>query len=110
MIVDHNPEAFCERIPSFVDQIPEVDHLNLFLALIGYVALSSCLAIPLILFLSSRGHHSPDFIGKCCDAFRNELERRDLVNYVNSILTAYVVKTPPDHEGALSLLLRLRGA
>ncbi|KAF8963616.1 IKI3 family-domain-containing protein [Flammula alnicola] len=90
VIVDHNPEAFGERIPSFVDQIPEVEHLNLFLALIG------------------RGHHSPEFIAKCCDAFRDELEKRDLTKYVNSILTAHVVKTPPDHEAGLSLLLRLR--
>lgn len=35
VIVDHDPAAFCARIPAFVDQIPEVDHLNLFLALIG---------------------------------------------------------------------------
>jgi hypothetical protein len=57
----------------------------------------------------SRGHHSPEFIAKCCDAFREELEKRDLTKYVNSILTAHVVKTPPDHEAGLSLLLRLRG-
>lgn len=35
VIVDHDPEAFVERIPSFVEQIPEVEHLNLFLALVG---------------------------------------------------------------------------
>ncbi|KAG6836197.1 hypothetical protein H0H93_010463, partial [Arthromyces matolae] len=39
---------------------------------------------------------------------RTELEKKDLKQYVNSILTAYVVKTPPDHEAGLSLLLRLR--
>lgn len=35
VIVDHDREAFAERIPSFVEQIPEVEHLNLFLALVG---------------------------------------------------------------------------
>ena len=35
VIVDHDPEAFAEKIPSFVEQIPEVEHLNLFLALVG---------------------------------------------------------------------------
>ena len=35
VIVDHDPEAFVERIPLFVEQIPEVEHLNLFLALVG---------------------------------------------------------------------------
>ncbi|KAF4620926.1 hypothetical protein D9613_000930 [Agrocybe pediades] len=90
VIVDHDPKALLERIPSFVDQIPEVEHLNLFLALVG------------------RGHNTPEFIAKICDTFIAELEKRDLTHYVNSILTAHVVKTPPDHEAALSLLLRLR--
>jgi len=35
VIVDHDPEAFLERIPTFVEQVPEVEHLNLFLALVG---------------------------------------------------------------------------
>jgi elongator complex protein 1 len=33
-----------------------------------------------------------------------------LNKYVKSILTTYVVKSPPDHEAALALLLRLRGS
>ncbi|PPQ93843.1 hypothetical protein CVT25_013552 [Psilocybe cyanescens] len=90
VIVDYNPERLLERIPYFVDQIPEVEHLNLFLALIG------------------RGNNTPEFIAKICDSFRDELEKRDLTKYVNSILTAHVVKTPPDHEAGLALLLRLR--
>ena len=36
VVVDHNPEKFMQDIPSFVDQIPEVDHLNLVLTLVGY--------------------------------------------------------------------------
>jgi elongator complex protein 1 len=40
---------------------------------------------------------------------RVELEGRDLEKYVNSILTAHVVKSPPDYEAGLALLLRLRG-
>ncbi|CAA7260510.1 unnamed protein product [Cyclocybe aegerita] len=90
VIVDHNPEKFVVDIPSFVDQIPEVDHLNLMLTLIG------------------RGTHPQEFIASLCNAFRDELEKRDLTKYVNSILTAHVVKTPPDHEAGLALLLRLR--
>lgn len=35
VIVDHSPETLLARIPAFVDQIPEVDHLNLFIASIG---------------------------------------------------------------------------
>ena len=59
--------------------------------------------------LGSRGDRPPETIATLCDAFRDELERRDLTKYVNSILTAHVVKIPPDHEAGLALLLRLRG-
>ena len=62
----------------------------------------------MVLFLS-RGPQSAEKIAEFCDAVRIELEKRDLKRYVNSILTAFVVKTPPDHEAALELLLRLRG-
>lgn len=56
-----------------------------------------------------RGNQSIEIVAKLCDAIRLELEKRDLTRYVNAILTAYVVKTPPDHESALALLLRIRG-
>ena len=35
VIVDHDPERLKQNISSFIDQIPEVDHLNLFLTLTG---------------------------------------------------------------------------
>jgi elongator complex protein 1 len=44
-----------------------------------------------------------------CDRIREELERVDLTRYTNSVLTAHVVKSPPEHEAALRLLLRIRG-
>ena len=31
IIYDHDPQGFFKRLSTFVDQIPEVDHLNLFL-------------------------------------------------------------------------------
>lgn len=48
-------------------------------------------------------------VAKFCDAIRLKLEEVDLTKYVNSILTAHVVKNPPDLEAALNLLLTLRG-
>lgn len=50
-----------------------------------------------------------EVVVQTCDSIREELEKRDLKKYVNSILTAHVVKQPPDHEAGLSLLLRLKG-
>jgi len=39
VLVEHNQAAFLEHLASFVDQIHEVDHINLFLTSLGYVAL-----------------------------------------------------------------------
>ena len=50
-----------------------------------------------------------EVVTKYCDAIREELEKRDLTKYVNSVLTAYVVKKPADYEASLSLLHRLKG-
>ena len=48
-------------------------------------------------------------ISRYCDAVRQVLERRSIIQYVYSILTAYVMKKPAEYEAALSLLLRIRG-
>jgi hypothetical protein len=48
-------------------------------------------------------------VTELCDSVRRELESRDLEKYINSILTAYVVKRPPDLEAGLRILLQLRG-
>ena len=40
---------------------------------------------------------------------REQLEGKDIEKYINSILTAYVVKRPPDLEAGLRVLLQLRG-
>ena len=50
-----------------------------------------------------------EMISRVCDSIRAELENRDLNRYINSILTAYVFRQPPDYEACLGLLLRIRG-
>jgi elongator complex protein 1 len=107
-IIEHDCVKFLEDIPSFVEQVHEVDHINLFLTGIGCV--HRCrLASALIPCCYSRGSQPPETITRLCDAIRVELEKKDLAKYVNSVLTAHLVKTPPDHEAGLGLLLRLRG-
>ncbi|KAG6878005.1 hypothetical protein C0993_000965 [Termitomyces sp. T159_Od127] len=113
VLVEHDEARFLERIAAFVEQIGEVEHVNLFLSNLG------CVSCPVSnLFGLTPPHPTPPpyrrgtqpaaTIARLCDAVRVELERKDLKKYVNSILTAYVVKTPPEHEAALALLLRLR--
>ncbi|KAJ7198481.1 pol II transcription elongation factor [Mycena pura] len=89
-LVEHDQAAFMENLPLFLEQVHEMDHINLFLTGVG------------------RGPQSPEMIAKLCDAIRAELERKDLKKYVNSILTAYMVKTPADPESGLRVLLRLK--
>ncbi|KAF7362473.1 polymerase II transcription elongation factor [Mycena venus] len=90
VLVEHDHTAFLENLPLFIEQVHEVDHINLFLTGVG------------------QGKQSPERIAQICDTLRTELERKDLTKYINSILTAYMVKTPPDPEAGLALLLRLR--
>ncbi|KIM63897.1 hypothetical protein SCLCIDRAFT_1213692 [Scleroderma citrinum Foug A] len=90
IIVEHDQGAFLAGVPAFVEQVQDVDSINLFLTSIG------------------RSQLSLKTITDVCDVIRCELETKDLSKYVNSILTAYVVKTPPDCEAGLALLLRLR--
>ncbi|KAJ7252430.1 IKI3 family-domain-containing protein [Mycena haematopus] len=89
-LVEHDYATFLANLPLFIEQVHEVDHISLFLTGVG------------------RGKQSPEIIAQLCDALRAELERKDLTKYVNCILTAYMVKTPPDPEAGLALLLRLR--
>ncbi|KAG9312245.1 IKI3 family-domain-containing protein [Chiua virens] len=89
-IVQHNLNAFMEGVSAFVEQVQDVDHVNLFLTNLG------------------RSQLPQKSIADVCDAVRRELEIKDMSKYVNSIMTAHVVKSPPDHEAALVTLLRLR--
>jgi hypothetical protein len=50
VIVDRNLGKFMNDISDFVDQVPEVDHINLFLTLIGYVV---CLVSSSILYFNN---------------------------------------------------------
>lgn len=110
VFLEHNREAFMRNIPQFLEQVSDVDYINLFLTSVGYVHLIATERTNLTKYLLRRqGSLSDATVSDLCDAVRIELEKKDVKQYVNSILTAHVVKRPPDHEAGLSLLLRLRG-
>ncbi|PCH36634.1 IkappaB kinase complex IKAP component [Wolfiporia cocos MD-104 SS10] len=90
VLIDHNREAFKQNLPHFVKEVDDVDYINLFLTSLGQGSLPAGL------------------VSELCDGIRLELEKRDLKRYISSILTAYIMKRPPDHEAGLALLLRLR--
>ncbi|KAI9441755.1 IKI3 family-domain-containing protein [Lactarius indigo] len=90
VIVDRDPKLFRERLSFFVEQVGDVDYINLFLTNLA------------------QGSQPAEVISELCDSVRKELESRDMEKYINSILTAYVVKRPPDLEAGLRVLLQLR--
>lgn len=51
-----------------------------------------------------------DKVNNVCDRLRAILEAKDLVKYVDTILTTHVCKQPADYEAGLRLLLQLQGA
>jgi elongator complex protein 1 len=108
VIVDRDPKLFRERLSSFIEQVYDVDYINLFLTNLGSVVFSehTDLALTKVRRQSSQ---PPEVISELCDAVREHLEGKDIEKYINSILTAYVVKRPPDLEAGLRVLLQLRG-
>jgi elongator complex protein 1 len=109
VLVTHSQEAFLEHLPQFVEQVHEVDHINLFLTNVGWVKVCLVELVTEIFSCVRRSALPKDVIAKICDAISQELEKKNLTLYVNSILTAHVVKTPPEYEEGLKVLLRLRG-
>jgi IKI3 family len=107
-IVDRDPNLFRERLPSFIEQVCDVDYINLFLTSLGFVLFSDLLPAGADQGFS-QGSQSPEVISELCDAVREQLEAQDIEKYINSILTAYIVRRPPDLEAGLRVLLRLRG-
>lgn len=48
-------------------------------------------------------------VNTICNAFIDVLRKKYLSKHMQNIITAYVCKTPPDHESALSLITSLKG-
>ncbi|KAI0278772.1 IKI3 family-domain-containing protein [Russula aff. rugulosa BPL654] len=90
VIVDRDPKLFTERLSTFIEQVHDVDYINLFLTNLG------------------QSSQPPELISELCDAVRERLEGQDIEKYINSILTAYVVKRPLNLEAGLRVLLQLR--
>ncbi|KAF9432452.1 hypothetical protein BGZ76_010790 [Entomortierella beljakovae] len=129
LLYDHNPKAFMENVAEFVKQIKEVDHLNLFLSFLKSEDVTQTLyplsgsgsllkqPLPQTQVRPSGGKAgyknaiSPELaekVNRVCDAVRDVLQTMDKKTYINSILTTYVRKSPPDLESALVLLAELK--
>lgn len=93
-----------------VDQVKNVDHINLILGGLKNEDVSkSMYPAPGTPAASTSSFEVPGKVNKICDAMMKVLDGKDMLKYVDSILTAHVVKTPPDQEEALRMLHRLKG-
>ncbi|KAL7317602.1 putative elongator complex protein 1 [Mucor circinelloides] len=110
ILYDDSPERFVENIRTFIEQVPEVDYLNLFL--------SNLRNEDTLVTMYRRGGRTADQltaatgvenkVNSICEAVRNVLIELGREHYIQSILSTYVRSSPPDIESAMALLSELR--
>ncbi|KAI8385764.1 IKI3 family-domain-containing protein [Blakeslea trispora] len=110
ILYDDDPQRFIDHVHAFVEQVFEVDYLNLFL--------SNLRNEDTLVTMYRRGGRSADQltaasgvenkVNSICEAIRNVLIELGRDHYIQSILSTYVRKSPPDIESAMSMLSELR--
>ncbi|CAG8447568.1 10999_t:CDS:10 [Ambispora leptoticha] len=116
ILYDHAPDTFLGNVKTFVEQVSEVDYLNLFLSSLRNEDVTLTMyPYPSNDKSENGASQKPNDridprqkVNIICDSIREILENLDLKRYIQSILTAYVHKTPPDLEPALKLLVVLK--
>ncbi|CAI2174277.1 9937_t:CDS:10 [Funneliformis geosporum] len=89
ILYDHDPKSFLNNVELFVNQVEKVEYLNLFLS-------------------SLRMQDVSTKVNSVCDAVRGILESKNSTKYLQSIITTFVKKSPPELESALSYLAKLK--
>ncbi|KAF2809632.1 IkappaB kinase complex, IKAP component [Mytilinidion resinicola] len=120
IIHDHAPEQFMANIGTFVDQIQNVEHIDLFLSQLRDEDVSQTMYKNTAKDLSSstngvipNGTVKTVSIGKSsklnrvCDAFLKAFQACGQ-KYLQSIITAHVCKNPPDLDAGLSMIGELQ--
>ncbi|EFA84443.1 elongation protein 1 [Heterostelium album PN500] len=119
-LYDHNPADFLKHIDMFVEQIPQIDYLNLFITSLRdqdtsktlFVDLENPVAPPPKSAIKSVNETYGDTPGKVnlvCDKLREVFVKIDQNRFIQPVLTTYVKKSPPELDEALRLIQNLRG-
>ncbi|KAG0165594.1 hypothetical protein DFQ28_008559 [Apophysomyces sp. BC1034] len=109
ILYDENPNQFISSIERFVQDIPEVDYLNLFLS-----NLRNEDTTVTMYRRRKRDQQAQDEqrlgnkVNYICEAARNVLLKLGRKRYIQSILSTYVRSSPPDLESALLLLAEIK--
>ncbi|RPA90649.1 IkappaB kinase complex, IKAP component [Choiromyces venosus 120613-1] len=113
---DHASRQFIELVELFIDQVKKIEYIDLFLSQLREEDVSRTMYRET---LQSTGAPEPSNqidtpnrlkskVNTICDAFLNVLLPKRLSSNLQNIITAYVCKTPPDHDAALLLIGDLR--
>ncbi|TPX36697.1 hypothetical protein SmJEL517_g01227 [Synchytrium microbalum] len=108
LLFDHNPALFMDNLKLFITQIEDPDYLNLFLSSLK----NEDVTLNMYRRTAAYKHPAPEVVAEktntICDAVRNMLETIDGKKYVQTILTAFVRRNPPDLEAAITRIRQLR--
>ncbi|KAF2418240.1 elongator complex protein 1 [Tothia fuscella] len=127
IIHDHAPKQFMDNVALFVDQVRKVEHIDLFLSQLRDEDVSRTMYKETIQAAPSgelvNGDATPGAelstssadatitpqskINRICDAFLSVLQSRTSTNLQN-IVTANVCKSPPDLDGGLNVISKIR--
>ncbi|WVO15396.1 hypothetical protein L204_103054 [Cryptococcus depauperatus] len=106
ILYDLDPSNFMDNLDKFVEQVPEVDYLNLFVS-----SLNGEDSVKVLYGENSREGNTPFPVNKVntiCDSLRRLIVARGVDKYIETILTTHVCKVPADYEAGLEVLLQLQ--
>lgn len=114
ILYDHSPSPFRSHLTEFVNQVHEVDYLNLFLSGLKEEDVTETMYKPLVPADKSgatvkKVDDGENKVNVVCELVLEELSKRDVFEYANTVLTAHVRKRPPNYEEALRVLVELKG-
>ncbi|EGG24079.1 elongation protein 1 [Cavenderia fasciculata] len=116
-IYDHNPQDFLKHIDIFIDQVPQIDFLNLFITTLReddttktlFVDLEKPSSAPQKTVTGTTTANKESKVNIICDRLREELIKKDSIKFNLPILTTYVKKSPPEYDQVLRKVQSLRG-
>jgi elongator complex protein 1 len=116
IIPDHNPGKFIPNVGEFVKTVKKVEHIDLFLSQLRNEDVTTTMyrdTIKKADAANSTEQTAPfditNKVNSICDAFLAVFDKSP-DSHLQNIITAHVSKTPPDLEGGLHIISKLKSA
>lgn len=117
LVYDHNPKAFMDNVPRFIEELGSVDYINVFLTELSNDDVTKTLYPRTLL----AGHPDKELgekdasvapveykMDRVCRAVREVLVGLGENHYFLSIITSYVKMSRPDLETVLTMIMKLK--